>query len=46
MSDRAKAAIRRARIGDVVVISDIKTRLEGAGNYQLKRTSPATYEIR
>ncbi|MHC5353410.1 type IX secretion system motor protein PorM/GldM [Myroides sp. LJL115] len=46
MSDRAKAAIRRARVGDIVVISDIKTRLDGAGSYQLKRTAPATYEIR
>ncbi|MEC4116932.1 type IX secretion system motor protein PorM/GldM [Myroides phaeus] len=45
MNDRAKAAIRRARIGDIVVISDIKVRLEGAGNYALKKTAPCTFEI-
>ncbi|AJA67938.1 MULTISPECIES: gliding motility protein GldM [Myroides] len=45
MNERAKAAIRRAQLGDVVVISDIKVRLEGAGDYALKKTSPCTFEI-
>ncbi|MTG98105.1 MULTISPECIES: gliding motility protein GldM [Myroides] len=46
MNDRAKAAIRRARIGDVVVISDIKAKLQGGGDYQLKKTAPCTFEIK
>lgn len=45
MNDRAKNAIRRARVGDIVVISDIKVKLNGVDNYQLKKTSPATFEI-
>ena len=45
MNDRAKAAIRRAKSGDIVVVSDIKVTLEGAGSYQLKKTAPATFEI-
>lgn len=45
MNDRAKAAINRARRGDVVVISDIKVRLDGAGDYMLPRTAPCTFEI-
>ncbi|WP_267740005.1 type IX secretion system motor protein PorM/GldM [Myroides injenensis] len=45
MNERAKAAIKKTRLGDIVVISDIKVRLEGAGDYQLKKTAPCTYEI-
>ncbi|WP_410878859.1 gliding motility protein GldM [Myroides sp. DW712] len=45
MNDRAKAAISKARLGDVVVISDIKVRLDGASDYQLKKTAPCTFEI-
>jgi gliding motility-associated protein GldM len=45
MNDRAKSAISKARLGDVVVISDIKTKLDGAGDYALKRTAPCTFEI-
>ncbi|SFI96088.1 type IX secretion system motor protein PorM/GldM [Myroides guanonis] len=45
MNDRAKDAISKARRGDVVVISDIKVRLEGAGDYMLPRTAPCTFEI-
>ncbi|MDR2223425.1 MAG: gliding motility protein GldM [Flavobacteriaceae bacterium] len=45
MNDRARAAIAKTRTGDVIVISDIKTRLDGAGDYQLKKTAPCTYEI-
>ncbi|MGL4581732.1 MAG: gliding motility protein GldM [Flavobacterium sp.] len=45
MNERAKAAIRKADLGSVVVISDIKVRLEGAGDYALKKTSPCTFEI-
>ena len=45
MNDRAKAAISKARLGDVVVISDIKVRLDGSSDYQLKKTAPCTYEI-
>ncbi|MFD0701505.1 type IX secretion system motor protein PorM/GldM [Myroides pelagicus] len=46
MNDRAKATIKRARIGDVVVISDIKANLQGGGGYQLKKTAPCTFEIK
>lgn len=45
MNDRAKDAIGKARRGDVVVISDIKVRLDGAGDYMLPRTAPCTFEI-
>ncbi|WP_353119177.1 gliding motility protein GldM [Myroides odoratus] len=45
MNDRAKAAISKARLGDVVVISDIKVRLDGASDYALKKTAPCTFEI-
>ncbi|MDM1360119.1 gliding motility protein GldM [Myroides marinus] len=45
MNERAKAAISRAQAGDVVVISDIKTRLDGVSDYALKKTAPCTFEI-
>ncbi|MDR0230159.1 MAG: gliding motility protein GldM [Flavobacteriaceae bacterium] len=45
MNERAKAAIAKARGGDIMVISDIKTRLDGAVGYELKKTAPCTYEI-
>lgn len=45
MDDRARSAINKARRGDVVVISDIKVRLEGAGDYMLPKTAPCTFEI-
>lgn len=45
MNERAKAAISRTQPGDVVVISNIKTRLNGASDYALKKTAPCTYEV-
>lgn len=45
MNDRAKSAISKARLGDIVVISDIKARLDGSTDYQLKKTAPCTFEI-
>ncbi|WP_445721972.1 type IX secretion system motor protein PorM/GldM [Flavobacterium sp.] len=46
MDSRAKAAIAKAQRGDMVVISNIQTKLVGAGNYMLPKTSPCTYEIK
>lgn len=45
MNDRARSAIQKARTGDVVVVSDIKVRLEGAGDYMLPKSAPCTFEI-
>ncbi|WP_306353177.1 gliding motility protein GldM [Flavobacterium sp. '19STA2R22 D10 B1'] len=42
---RAKAAISKAGRGDVIIISEIKTKLDGAGNYMLPKTSPVAFEI-
>ena len=41
---QCKAALARATRGDVVVISEIKTKLEGS-DINLKQTAPVTYEI-
>lgn len=46
MDARAKAAISKAQRGDVVIISNIQTKLVGAGNYMLPKTAPCTYEIK
>jgi gliding motility-associated protein GldM len=40
-----KAVISKAGKGDQVTISEIKTKLEGAGSYMLPRTAPVIYEI-
>ena len=45
MDARAKAAIQKASRGDVVIINNIQTKLEGAGNYMLPKTAPCTFEI-
>lgn len=41
---QCKAALARATRGDVVIISEIKTKLEGS-DINLKQTAPVTYEI-
>ena len=46
MDARAKAAIAKAQRGDVVIVSEIKTKLEGAGGYMLPKTAPVAYEIK
>jgi len=40
-----KAVISKAGRGDQVTISEIKTKLDGAGSYMLPRTAPVIYEI-
>lgn len=45
MNDRARSAINKARLGDVIIISDIKVRLDGSSDYQLMKTAPCTFEI-
>lgn len=44
MDGRAKAAIAKASRGDLVVISEIKTKLRGS-SIMLKKTAPATFEV-
>lgn len=44
MDARAKAAIQKAGRGDVVIISEIKTKLEGS-SIMLPKTAPVAYEI-
>lgn len=44
MDARAKSAIQKAGKGDVVVISEIKTKLEGS-SIMLPKTAPVAYEI-
>jgi len=41
----AKAALSKAGRGDQVTISEIRTKLMGAGSYLLPRTAPVIYEI-
>lgn len=45
MNAQAKAAITRARKGDVIAIFDIKAKIEGNSTYQLKGVSPVTVEV-
>lgn len=45
LNAQCKAVIAKAVRGDQVTISDIKTKLVGAGSYLLPRTSPVIYEI-
>lgn len=44
LDQRAKDAVKRASAGDIVVISEIKTKLEGA-SIMMPSTAPATFEI-
>lgn len=44
MDGRAKSAIQKAGRGDVVIISEIKTKLEGSA-IMLPKTAPVAYEI-
>lgn len=45
MDSRAKGAIQKAGRGDVIIISEIKTRLRGS-SIMMKKTAPCTYEIK
>ena len=45
LNAQCKSVISRAGRGDQVTISEIKTKLVGAGNYLLPRTAPVIYEI-
>ena len=45
MNAQAKAAIKRARKGDIIAIFDIKAKIAGNTKYQLKGVSPVTVEI-
>jgi len=45
MNAQCKSVLARAGKGDQVTISEIKTKLVGAGSYLLPRTAPVIYEI-
>jgi gliding motility-associated protein GldM len=45
LNAQCKAALSKAGRGDQVTISEIKTKLVGAGSYMLPRTAPVIYEI-
>ncbi|MEN2401676.1 gliding motility protein GldM [Flavobacterium sp. MC2016-06] len=45
LSSQCKQVLSRAGKGDQVTISEIKTKLVGAGSYLLPRTAPVIYEI-
>ncbi|PWA04140.1 type IX secretion system motor protein PorM/GldM [Flavobacterium psychrotolerans] len=45
MNAQCAAVLSKAGRGDQVTISEIKTKLSGAGNYMLPRTAPVIYEI-
>ncbi len=45
LNAQCKTALSKASRGDQVTISDIKTKLVGAGSYLLPRTAPVIYEI-
>ena len=45
LNAQAKAVISKAGRGDQVTISEIKTKLVGAGSYLLPRTAPVIFEI-
>ena len=45
MSPQCKTALSRVVRGDQVTISEIKTKLVGAGSYLLPKTAPVIYEI-
>jgi gliding motility-associated protein GldM len=45
MNAQCKSVLSKAGRGDQVTISEIKTKLVGAGSYLLPRTAPVIYEI-
>ena len=45
LNAQCKAVLSKAGRGDQVTISEIKTKLVGAGSYMLPRTSPVIFEI-
>ena len=45
LNAQCKAVLSKAGRGDQVTISEIKTKLVGAGSYLLPRTAPVIYEI-
>jgi len=45
INQQCKVALSKVARGDQVTISDIKTKLVGAGSYLLPRTAPVIYEI-
>jgi gliding motility-associated protein GldM len=45
LNSQCKSALAKAARGDQVIISEIKTKLVGAGNYLLPRTAPVIFEI-
>ena len=45
LNAQCKAVLAKAGRGDQVTISEIKTKLVGAGSYMLPRTAPVIYEI-
>jgi gliding motility-associated protein GldM len=45
LNPQCKAVLSKAGRGDQVTISEIKTKLVGAGSYLLPRTAPVIYEI-
>jgi gliding motility-associated protein GldM len=45
LNAQAKAVLAKAGRGDQVTISEIKTKLVGAGNYMMPKTAPVIYEI-
>jgi gliding motility-associated protein GldM len=45
MNAQCTAVLSKAGRGDQVTISEIKTKLTGAGSYMLPRTAPVIYEI-
>lgn len=45
LDKRAKNAISRVSKGDIIVISEIKTKFEGEGDFMLPKTIPVKFEI-
>ncbi len=45
LNAQCKSVLSKAGRGDQVTISEIKTKLVGAGNYMLPRTAPVIFEI-
>jgi hypothetical protein len=45
LNSQCKSALAKAARGDQVIISEIKTKLVGAGSYLLPRTAPVIFEI-
>jgi hypothetical protein len=45
LNAQCKAVLSKAGRGDQVTISEIKTKLSGAGSYMLPRTAPVIFEV-